>query len=107
MSQQELKSALVRAIVLEYQNSKTPGKMSWGHDAPVSIYVARKNRIRLAKIYSKKYDPVSKVLFQKKLPSGKAWKGTRVLVSNYMYTWVNNEPIHIGCTVPYEHVRSH
>lgn len=49
MTKAELKSILVRSIVLDFQNSKHPNDMSWGHDAPCSIYVARQNRIRLAK----------------------------------------------------------
>ncbi len=79
MDQGELRSALVRAIVLEYQNAKTPGKMTWDWDAPPSMYVARRNRIRLAKLYSKKYQPVSEMLFERKLPSGSEWPGIRAL----------------------------
>ncbi len=105
MSKEELKSALVRSIVLEFQNAKHFGTMCWGHDAPVSMYVARKNRIRLAELYSRKYEPVSKILFQRKLPSGNEWKGTKVLVSNSMHAWVNDVWSHIGCTVPIEHCR--
>ena len=106
MSKKELKSALVRSIILEYQNAKTPGVMSWGFDAPPSMFVARNNRIRLAKLYSQKYEPVSKILFQNKLPSGCAWKGTTVLVSNPIHNWVDGVWSHIGCTVPIEHCRS-
>ena len=80
MTQQELKSALTRAIILEYQNAKTPGNMSWGWDRPPSLYVARVNRIRLAKRYSKKHVPVSDILFKRKLPSGKDWPGTKGLL---------------------------
>jgi len=105
MSKKELKSALVRSIVLEYQNDKTPGSMSWGHDAPPSMFVARKNRIRLAKLYSQKYEPVSKLLFQNKLPTATEWKGTHVLVSSSIYNMVDGEWTHIGCTVPIEHCR--
>jgi len=105
MSNKELKNALVRSIVLEYQNAKTLGAMSWGHDAPPSMFVARKNRIRLAKFYSRKYTPVSNILFQRNLPSGGEWKGTRTLVSNSMHAWVNGVWSHIGCTVPIEHCR--
>ncbi len=105
MSKAELKNALVRSIVLEYQNERVSGAMSWGHDAPKSMFIARKNRIRLAELYSRKYEPVSKLLFQKKLPSGNEWKGTKVLVSNSVYAWVNEVWTHIGCTVPYGHCR--
>ena len=69
MSKDKLKSALMRSIILEYQNDKVLGAMSWGHDAPKSMYIARKNRMRLAELYSRKYEPVSKLLFQKKLPT--------------------------------------
>ncbi len=105
MSKSELKSALVRSIVIEHHNAKTPGVMSWGHDAPPSMYVARKNRIRLAIIYSQKYEPVSKLLLQHKLPSGSNWQGTSVLVSNSIHAWVNGVWSQIGCTVPIEHCR--
>ena len=80
MNQSELRSALVRAIILEYQNAKTPGKMSWGWDAPPSMYVARRNRIRLAKLYSMKYEPVNEMLFERKLPNGSEWPGIRALL---------------------------
>ena len=105
MSKQELKSALVRSIILEYQNAKTFGAMSWGHDVPPSMFVARKNRIRLAKCYSQKHDPVSSLLFQRTLPTGHAWQGTGVLISNSMHAWVDGVWSHIGCTVPIEHCR--
>ena len=105
MSQSELKHALIRSIILEYQNAKIPGAMSWGNDAPPSMFVARKNRIRLAKIYSQRYEPVSKLLFQYKLPTNSDWQGTGVLVSNSMHAWVNGVWSHIGCTVPTEHCR--
>ena len=106
MTKKELKSALVRSIVLEYQNEKIKRTMAWGYDAPASMFAARRNRVRLAEYYSKKYDPVSNLLFQRKLPSGRAWQGTRVLVSNSIHAWVNNIWSHIGCTVPIEHCRS-
>ena len=80
MSGRELRNALTRAIILEYQNAKTPGAMSWGWDKPTSMYVARQNRMRLAKRYSQKYRAVSKLLFERKLPSGKDWPGTRDLL---------------------------
>lgn len=80
MNQHELKSALTRAIVLEYQNAKTPGVMSWGWDRPPSMYLARLNRIRLAKRYSQKHEPVSDLLFNRKLPSGEDWPGTKALL---------------------------
>lgn len=105
MSKKELKSALVRSIILEYQNEKLFGLMGWGHDAPPSMFVARNNRLRLAKRYAIKYDPVSKLLFQRKLPSGKEWKGTKVLVSNSIYSFADGMKTRIGCTVPIEHCR--
>ena len=105
MNKEELKRALVRSIVLEYQNSKSLGAMNWGHDAPPSMFVARKNRLRLAKIYANKYEPVSKLMFDRKLPSGKSWKGIKVLVSNPIHAWVDGKWLHIGCTVPIEHCR--
>jgi hypothetical protein len=105
MSQKELKSALIRSIIIEHHNSKLLGSMGWGYDAPPSMYVARNNRIRLAKKYSQKYQPVSKLLFQRKLPNGKEWQGTKVLVSNPIHRWVNGVWLHIGCTVPLEHCR--
>lgn len=80
MTRKELKSALTRAIILEYQNAKTPGVMSWGWDKPPSMYAARVNRIRLAKLYSQKYAPVSNLLFKRKLPSGEDWPGTKELL---------------------------
>ena len=105
MSQPELKSALVRSIIIEYHNAKTPGFMSWGHDVPPSMFVARKNRLRLAALYSRKYEPVSRLLFQNKLPSGNNWQGTSVLVSSTMHEWVNGVWSHTACTVPFEHCR--
>ena len=80
MTQRELKSALTRAIILEHQNAKTPGVMSWGWDKPPPMYVARVNRKRLAKLYSQKYAPVSDLLFKRNLPSGKDWPGTKELL---------------------------
>ncbi len=105
MTKDELKSALVRSIVLEYQNTKLLGSMNWGYDAPPSMFVARKNRLRLATKYARKYEPVSKMLFDRKIPSGKAWLGTKVLVSNPIYAWVEGEWMHIGCSVPIGHCR--
>ena len=80
MTQLELKSALTRAIILEFQNAKNPRKMLWGWDRPPSMYVARENRIRLAKRYSKLYGPVSTKLFDRKLPSGSEWTGVKGLL---------------------------
>jgi len=80
MNRTELKSALTRAIILEYQNAKTPGMMSWGWDRPPSMFVARQNRVRIAKRYSLKYGAVSDLLFERKLPSGEDWPGVRVLL---------------------------
>jgi hypothetical protein len=80
MNRLELKSALTRAIILEFQNSKNPGQMLWGWDRPPSLYVARENRIRLAKRYSKLYGPVSLKLFERKLPSGNEWTGVKDLL---------------------------
>ena len=105
MSKSDLKRALIRSIILEYQNAKIPGSMAWGHDAPPSMFVARKNRLRLAILYSKKYEPVSNLLFKNKLPSGTSWQGTSVLVSKPFHAWVNGVWSHIGCTVPIEHSR--
>lgn len=105
MNKDELKRALVRAIVLEYQNAKSFGAMNWGHDAPSSMFVARNNRLRLAKMYARKYEPISNLLLKRKLPSGKEWKGTKVLVSNPIHALVEGEWLHIGCTVPIRHCR--
>jgi len=80
MSWKDLKSALTRAIVLEYQNAKVSGRMSWGWDRPPSMYVARQNRIRLAIRYSRLYGQVNKKLFERRLPSGRAWPGTKGLL---------------------------
>ena len=102
MSKEDLRSALVRSIILEYQNAKAPG-MLWGYDAPQSMYVARRNRKVLAITYSRKYDPVSRLLFQRKIPSGNQWKGAGQFVSFPIYTWVNDVWTHIACSVPFDH----
>jgi len=80
MTRLELKSALTRAIILEFQNAKNPGGMLWGWDRPPSMYVARENRIRLAKRYSNLYGPVSGELFDRKLPSGNERTGVKNLL---------------------------
>jgi len=105
MSKQELKSTLLRSIILEYQNAKTCSSMSWGLDAPPSMFAARRNRIRLARYYSQKYEPVSNLLFQRALPTCHAWQGTGVLISNSIHAWVDGVWSHIGFTVPIEHCR--
>lgn len=79
-NQGEMRSSLVRAIILEYQNAKTPGNMRWGWDRPSSMYLARQNRLRLAKRYTHKYAPVSDLLFERKLPAGEEWPGTKGLL---------------------------
>ena len=80
MSKNELRSALTRAILIEYQNAKTPGRMTWGWDRPPSLFVAKLNRIRLATLYDRKYQKVNKRLFKKNLPSGKDWRGVKNLL---------------------------
>ena len=80
MGRNDLRSALIRSIVLEYQNAKTPGKMSWGWDRPPSMYAARRKRIELAKRYSRLHGPVNELLFARKLPEGESWPGIKGLL---------------------------
>lgn len=103
MSQEEMRSTLIRAIVLEYNNAKTKPFPHWGWENPVSLFVLRRRRLRLAQHFAGKYAAVSPLLLARRLPVGKHWPGTKVLVSAQMFAWVEGEWTHVGCTLPYNH----
>ena len=106
MSEKELRQKLVRAIVLEYQNSKRKHGLVWGHENISSLFVLRQNRLRIARCFSLKYRPVSKLLFSRDLPKGKLWVGTSELVSSDFYSWVGEKFTHVGCTLPKAYTRA-
>jgi len=103
MSKQELESFLVQLITIEHQNSKNPRKISLGQETSPSMFATRKNRIRLAKYYSKNFGPVSKLLFNRNLPQDEDWPGTGNLVSTNLYNEFNGKWYHVACTVPIDH----
>lgn len=75
MSKRELRSALVRAVVLEHQNAKVTPFPRWGWERPTSMYVLRTRRLRVAKVYASRVEPVVSALFERQLPRGKRWPG--------------------------------
>ena len=101
MSKAELRSALIRAIVLEYQNGKQRPFPSWGWEKPKSMFVLRRKRFRLASEYAIRHEPVSSLLFARRLPYGKDWPGTGQLVPAPMFGWRDGEWTQTGSTVPY------
>lgn len=100
MTKEEVRSALLRAIVLEYQNGKSKPFPSWGRERPPSMYVLRRRRLLLAKTYATRYEPVSDLLFQRQLPRGKEWPGTRLLLSAPVFSWVAGVWTQVECTLP-------
>jgi len=100
MTQDELRNALRRAIVLEHQNSKTPQFPRWGWEKPPSLWFLRQRRLRLANLYSAKYGAVGAALLERRLLRGKDWPGIKDLVSAPIYAWVEDVWTHIGDTVP-------
>ena len=103
MSRQELRSTLVRAIVLEYQNARVKPFPRWGWEKPTSLFVLRRRRIRLAQLFTARYAAVSSSLFARKLPAGKDWPGASNLVTADAYSWVDNVWTHVACTLPHNH----
>jgi hypothetical protein len=105
MSQEQLRNALIRAVVLEYRNGQSRAFPRWGWEKPTSMYVLRARRLSLAREYARKHQPVSDFLFARRLPKGREWPGTRQLISAPIYAWVDDVWAHIGCTVPIKHSR--
>jgi hypothetical protein len=106
MSLEQLRIALIRAIVLEYQNGRVKPFPHWGWERPTSMYVLRCARRRLATAYLERFGAVSSLLFARRLPSGANWPGTSRLVPAPMFAWQDDIWTHVGCTVPLEHVVS-
>jgi hypothetical protein len=100
MLQEELRNALRRAVVLEYHNGKSPIFPAWGWEKPPSMYVLRQRRMRLARLYSRRYQPVAAALFRRHLPRGREWPGLRLLIPNDLFGWVDEVWTQIGCTGP-------
>jgi len=105
MRQEELRNALRRAAVLEYRNGQSKIFPCWGWEKPPSMYVLRQRRLSLARVYSRRYQPVSAALFRRHLPKGSQWPGTRGLISADLFAWVDDVWTQIGCTVPIDHMR--
>ena len=104
MTKDEFRSALRRAIILEYQNGKSKPYPRWGRERPPSMYVLRVRRLRLCYSFVERYpEPISSLLFARNLPQGKSWPGTRLLLSAPIFSWVNGVWTQIGCTVPLYH----
>src|SRR5215471_16127195 len=103
MSKDQMRSALIRAIVLEYENGKVRRFPRWGWERPPSMLVLRRQRYRVAAAYAERFGPVSSLLFQRRLPY-KEWPGTSRLVSAPMFAWLNGVWTQVGCTVPLQHV---
>ncbi|MDR7151660.1 hypothetical protein J2W49_003636 [Hydrogenophaga palleronii] len=103
MSQEEMRSALVRAIVLEYNNARLKPSPRWGWERPTSLFALRRRRLRLALHFAGKYAAVSPLLLARRLPAGNDWPGTKELVSAQMFAWVEGEWTHVGCTLPNNH----
>jgi hypothetical protein len=99
MSKMQMRSALTRAIVLEYQNGKVKPFPRWGWEQPTSMYGLRTRRLLLARAYATRYEAVSALLFERRLPQGE-WPGTRLLLSSPVFSWVDGIWSQIGCTVP-------
>ncbi len=105
MSQEQLRNALIRAVVLEYQNGKSKSFPRWGWEKPPSMYVLRRQRLNRARQYSHRYQPLGAALFCRRLPQGGLWPGTSALIPAPIYAWVDDVWTHIGCTVPLNHTR--
>jgi hypothetical protein len=103
MSQEEMRSTLVRTIILEYNNAKLKPFPRWGWEKPESLLVLRRKRLRLAQHFAGKYAAVSPLLLARRLPVGKDWPGTGALVSTQMFRWVDGQWTHVGCTLPFNH----
>lgn len=101
MNQKQMRSALVRAIVLEYHNGEAKPFPRWGWERPTSIYVLRARRLHLASTYAAKHEAVSSLLFKHQLPKGKNWPGTRLLLSAPVFSWVEGVWTQVSCTVPH------
>jgi hypothetical protein len=104
MSLEQLRSALIRAIVLEYQNGRVKAFPRWGWEKPTSMLVLRRARQRAAAAYLERFGAVSSLLFERRLPMGKEWPGTTRLVPAPMFAWREGVWTHIGCSVPLKHV---
>jgi hypothetical protein len=106
MSQEQLRNALIRAVVLEYQNGKTRTFPGWGWEQPPSMYVLRQKRLNLARQYAHRYQPVAAALLGRRLPRGRQWPGTRDLIPSPIYSWIDDVWTHVGCTVPIGYTQS-
>ena len=104
MSLDQLRSTLIRAIVLEYQNARVKPFPCWGWERPRSMFVLRRTRRRAAAAYLERFGAVSALLFERRLPTGDAWPGTKGLVPAPMFAWHEGVWTQVGCTVPIEHV---
>ena len=104
MSLEQLHGALIRAIVLEYHNGRVKRFPCWGWEKPRSMFVLRRARRRAATAYLECFGAVSALLFERRLPTGEHWPGTRGLVSAPMFAWQEGVWTQVGCTVPIKHV---
>lgn len=68
------------------------------------MFLLRTRRLRLAEEYAARYEPVSSLLFRRSLPRGSDWRGTRELLSNPSYCWVEGVWTHVASTVPFDAV---
>lgn len=80
MSRAERLSVLLRAVVLAYQNGKNKVFARRGWEKPKSMYVLRRQQIRLATTYAIPYEPFRSRLFLRNLPCEKNWPGARQLI---------------------------
>lgn len=103
MSHEEMRSKLLRAIILEYQNAKVKPFPRWGWEKPKSLFVLRRKRLRLAQHFAGKHAAVSALLLGRRLPGSKDWPGTSALVSAPVFGWVEGTWTHVGCTLPHKH----
>jgi hypothetical protein len=71
MSQEEMRSTLVRTIILEYNNAKLKPFPRWGWEKPKSLFVLRRKRLRLARHFAGTHAAVSALLLARRLPVGK------------------------------------
>jgi hypothetical protein len=55
LSQEQLRNALIRAVVLEHRNGQSRAFPGWGWEKPTSMYVLRAQRLSLAREYARQH----------------------------------------------------
>ena len=104
MSLEQLRSALVRSIVLQYENGRRKPFARWGWEKPPSMFVLRRARLRVAAAYLERFGAVSSLLFERRLPMEGDWPGTSRLVPAPIFAWQEDVWTQVACSVPMKHI---